>query len=372
MPEAPDLRAGDADRERLVARLREACAEGRITLDEFADRVDDVYRARTFGELERVTADLPVPAPAPVAARRAATHRVIAVFGGADRKGRWRIEGHVRATAFCGGVHLDLREAEIDAPEVVIRARAVMGGIEVVVPEGIEVEVSGPAIMGGRSVRIADVPRRPGTPVVRVKVFAFWGGVSVRSKPPRSRRPAGGAAARPRAGQPLASGVPDGTVTVVFTDIEGFTALTERLGDARAQAILREHNAIVRRAVAGHRGREIKAAGDSFMLAFSSAADALRCAVDVQRAIDERDLPVRVRVGIHTGEAIREDGDLFGRAVIVASRISDLACGGEVLASSLTVALAESTGEFTFDEGRDVELKGLTQRARVHALKWTP
>ena len=102
---------------------------------------------------------------------------------------------------------------------------------------------------------------------------------------------------------------------------------------------------------------------------------ALRCAAGIQRSFAgyaeaHPDSPVRVRIGLHTGEAIREDDDLFGRTVIVASRIADAAQGNEVLVSSLLMQLTESSGEFVFDEGREIALKGLSQPYVVHALKW--
>ncbi|KKK82898.1 hypothetical protein LCGC14_2798790, partial [marine sediment metagenome] len=132
---------------------------------------------------------------------------------------------------------------------------------------------------------------------------------------------------------------PDGTVTILFTDIEGSTAITERLGDQRWLELLRGHNAIVRKRVAAHEGFEVKAEGDGFMLAFQSARKALQCAVDTQRAFAERnesaDEPIHVRIGLHTGEAIKEADDFFGKNVILAARIAGQAQGGEILVSSL-------------------------------------
>src|SRR5439155_13866511 len=113
---------------------------------------------------------------------------------------------------------------------------------------------------------------------------------------------------------------PDGTVTILFTDIEGSPAMTERLGDHRAQEILGAHNRIVREQVAAHGGFEVKSQGDGFMLAFSSARRGLACAVAIQRALAEhaeknREDAIRVRIGVHTGEAIAEEGDFYGRHV---------------------------------------------------------
>ena len=166
---------------------------------------------------------------------------------------------------------------------------------------------------------------------------------------------------------------PDGTVTVMFTDIEGSTAMTERLGDHRAQDVLHIHNAIIREQVAAHQGFEVKSQGDGFMLAFSSARRALECAVAMQQTFAAHNAenpaePIKVRIGLHTGEAIREGEDFFGKSVILAARIASQAMGGQILVSSLLKALVESNGEFRFNEGRGVELKGLTGTHQVFEI----
>jgi class 3 adenylate cyclase len=168
---------------------------------------------------------------------------------------------------------------------------------------------------------------------------------------------------------------PDGTVTILFSDIEGFTQMTERLGDQRAQQVLRGHNSIVRHQVAAFGGFEVKALGDGFMLAFSSARRALQCAMAIQRAFaahnrEHTEEPVRVRIGLHTGEFVQEMDDFFGKNVILASRIADQAQGGEILVSSLLKELTESAGDIRFGEEREVELKGLTGLNRVYAVAW--
>jgi class 3 adenylate cyclase len=170
---------------------------------------------------------------------------------------------------------------------------------------------------------------------------------------------------------------PDGTVTLLFTDIEGSTAMTERLGDRRWLELLRAHNGIVREQVAAHEGFEVKSQGDGFMIAFGSARRALQCAIEVQRSLAARneehpEEPIRVRIGLHTGEAIKEAEDFYGRHVVLASRIADEARGGEILVSSLLKELTESAGDIDFGEGRDVELKGLTGKHRVFDVAWEP
>ena len=167
---------------------------------------------------------------------------------------------------------------------------------------------------------------------------------------------------------------PDGTVTILFSDIEGSTAMTERLGDRRWMELLREHNAIVRGQVTAHEGFEVKSEGDGFMLAFGSARKALACAAEIQRAFAQRnksaDEPIKVRIGLHTGEAIKEADDFFGKNVILAARIAGQAQGGEILVSSLLKELTESAGDIAFGDGREVELKGLSGQHHVFEVGW--
>ncbi len=168
---------------------------------------------------------------------------------------------------------------------------------------------------------------------------------------------------------------PDGTVSILFTDIENSTAMFEKLGDLRAYEILHEHNAIIREQLAAHQGFEVKSMGDGFMLAFSSARRALLCAIGIQRAFQawsdkHPEDPIRVRIGVHTGEAIKEAGDFYGKTVILASRIAAEAKGGEILVSSRLKDMTESAGDLRFEESRDVELQGLAGVHRIHKAQW--
>jgi len=168
---------------------------------------------------------------------------------------------------------------------------------------------------------------------------------------------------------------PDGTVTILFSDIEGFAHMTERLGGQGAQQVLREHNDIVRHQVAAHGGFEVKSLGDGFMVAFSSARRALQCSMAIQRAFAAHneshvDEAVNVRIGLHTGELVHEMDDFFGKGVILASRIADQAQGGQILVSSLLKELIESTGDIQFGEGQEVELKGLAGLNRMYEVHW--
>lgn len=163
---------------------------------------------------------------------------------------------------------------------------------------------------------------------------------------------------------------PDGTVTILFSDIEASTALNERLGDVRWLELLRTHNRLVRDQVQACGGFEVKSQGDGFMIAFPSARRAIECAQAIQDAVATElgghpDGSVRVRIGLHTGEAIRQESDFYGKNVVIAARIAAQAKGGEILASSVVKQLTESAGDVGFADAREVELAGL---AGTHAV----
>jgi adenylate cyclase len=166
-----------------------------------------------------------------------------------------------------------------------------------------------------------------------------------------------------------------GTVTIVFSDIESSTELALKFGDKDWFELLNVHNEIVRRNVRKHGGKEIKSQGDGFMLTFPSARKAVRSMSDVERELlahsaEFPDREIRVRIGIHTGEAIVDHGgDLFGRHIILAARIAGLAEGNQILVSGITKEIA-STGEFRFGEARQVALKGIEGEYTVHELVW--
>jgi eukaryotic-like serine/threonine-protein kinase len=174
-----------------------------------------------------------------------------------------------------------------------------------------------------------------------------------------------------------AHAAPDGTVAILFSDIEDSTVLTERLGDERWLQLLREHNAIFREQIARHDGYEVKSQGDGFMLAFPDPCEALECGIAVQRAFAERERdgsgePLRVRMGLHIGEVISEEGDYFGKNVVLAARIAAQAIGGEILVSEeLREAASGGSGDgLRSDQGRQLELKGLAGSHRVYRAEW--
>jgi class 3 adenylate cyclase len=166
--------------------------------------------------------------------------------------------------------------------------------------------------------------------------------------------------------------------TVLFTDMEGSTALTDRLGDAKARELLREHERMVREALKTHGGSEVKTMGDGFMTSFSSATKALECAIAIQGAFAERnesaEEPIKVRIGLNAGEPIAEDdpggrGDLFGTAVNMAARIAAKAEGGEILASNVVRELVAGKG-FLFADRGETELRGFEEPVRVYEVNW--
>jgi hypothetical protein len=185
------MRVSDSDRERAADVLREAAGHGRITMDELDERLELAYAAKTYADLAAVTQDLPGPAQAPSAVQPAMAGRIggtprskfsVAILSGARRMGRWVVPRNYVGVAVMGGIELDLREAQFSEPEVTIHAYTLMGGIEITVPEDVDVDVSGIAFMGGFD-HNASGPGVPGAPRVRVIGFALMGGVDVRRKP---------------------------------------------------------------------------------------------------------------------------------------------------------------------------------------------
>ena len=185
------MRVSDSDRERAADVLREAAGHGRITMDELDERLELTYAAKTYADLAAVTRDLPGSAQAPSAVQSAMAGRIggtprskfsVAIMSGARRMGRWVVPRNYVGVAVMGGIELDLREAQFSEPEVTIHAYTLMGGIEITVPEDVDVDVSGVAFMGGFD-HNASGPGVPGAPRVRIIGFALMGGVDVRRKP---------------------------------------------------------------------------------------------------------------------------------------------------------------------------------------------
>lgn len=165
----------------------------------------------------------------------------------------------------------------------------------------------------------------------------------------------------------------DGRVTIFFSDIEGSTALNERLGDGVWVKLLDRHDKLIRARVKLHQGQVVKSQGDGFMVAFADPGQAVRCGIDVQRDLSERanSRPViRVRIGVHTGDAVRRGDDLFGRNVAMAARVAAIADGAEILVSeTVAQALADDAGVRLLP-AREAQFKGFSGAHLVHPVHW--
>ena len=312
------IRASDADRERVVARLREHFGAGRLSDEEFSARVDRAYASATTRDLEALTADLP-EAPGGQVERPQEERHVTP--GGRALRASFRIHAWI-----------------------FVMVNVLLIGIWAAAGGGYFWPVW--SILGwgmGLAGHYAPIAAGAGT--------RSW----------RDHRTPDELAAEVNAERPALPPAPDGTVTILFSDIAGSTELNDRLGDLRWLELLRRHHEIVRERVREHGGHEVKAQGDGFMVVFPSARNAVLCARAILQAIGDRlgGEGVEVRIGLHTGEALREDGDFYGRNVTLAARIAAQARPGEILASSVVKHLTQSAGDIRFGEPETVDLKGL-------------
>lgn len=170
----------------------------------------------------------------------------------------------------------------------------------------------------------------------------------------------------------------DGTVNILFSDIEESTSLNEELGDRRWIRLLSAHDKLVRNSVEREDGYVVKSQGDGFMVAFAEAQQALRCAIAVQRGLDSgsgvrgalKRNPIKVRIGIHSGKAVAKEGDLYGRNVALAARVAQEAEGGEILVSgALAAQLSGEEDGFELGPAREAELKGLGSEELIE-ISW--
>lgn len=198
------MRASDRDRERTVEILREAAGEGRLGMDELDERLDAVYAAKTYGELEPIVQDLPhgevasatalTAAPVAAPARDTAdrfggtptSSAAVAVMGGFTRKGAWVVPANFTAVAIMGGGEIDLREARFAERVVNIHAVTIMGGIAIIVPDDAEVHVTGMGVMGAFEHGPTGIGQ-VGAPKIVINGLAFWGAVDVKRKPRKNR-----------------------------------------------------------------------------------------------------------------------------------------------------------------------------------------
>lgn len=195
-----NLRASDADRDQVANLLSTAYAEGRLTMEEHEERVGELMAAKTFDDLIPITRDLvvigtpnPLATPQPTnrftidtTGQGPETDKMIAIFGGVTRTGKWRVRKQTKALALFGGIDLDLRDAIFEAPVLEISGFWCFGGLDIKVPEGIEVRDHTSGIFGGTDVSNIGDPA-PGAPTLVIKGVSLFGGVSVRGPKPSKR-----------------------------------------------------------------------------------------------------------------------------------------------------------------------------------------
>jgi hypothetical protein len=174
---SPELRAADADRDRTITELREHVAAGRLTLEEFSERVERATSARTLAELEALGRDLPAATTTP--ARRKARRLVAVVFGSVEQTGRWLLSRRCLVLVAFGNCDVDLRRAELDGPVVSITALLFFGNVDVYVPEGVDVDLGGFTLGGHRREWGTELDATPARPMLRVRVFSLLGTADV-------------------------------------------------------------------------------------------------------------------------------------------------------------------------------------------------
>ena len=168
---------------------------------------------------------------------------------------------------------------------------------------------------------------------------------------------------------------PDGALTLLFTDIEDAATLQEQLGDERWADLLRDHRAMLEQIVEHHDGNVVKAESDGHMIAFSSAHQGLRCAIEIQRTFAGRtvsglDSPLGIRSGLHAGFVIVQAEDFYGRNVVLAARVADRARGGEILVSETLREYTETDPSFRFEPRGEFHFKGMLGEHIVSAVNW--
>ena len=179
-PDDDPTLASDADRELICTRLQEAHVQGRLTLEEMSHRLDAALAARTRGELIGLITDLPAEGGLPAPASGPRTRRWnVGLMGTVRRGGRWRVPAESYWTSLWGSCRLDLTRASFEAPVTTITVVTGMGGVEVRVPKGFEIQLEGAAVLGGKQLHLDGPPPPPGAPVIRIRVLSGMGGVKV-------------------------------------------------------------------------------------------------------------------------------------------------------------------------------------------------
>ena len=181
MSDLPAIRASDAEREQAVVRLRDASAEGRLTLEEFTERMAAAYEARTHEDLDVLVRDLPERVTSVPERKPPARRWIVSVMGNVERRGRWRVGERTFVIASMSNTVVDLREAVLSGPEVRIFVFCSMGNVSVLVPKGVDVELSVVALMGHKEDRSRS-ELKPGAPLVRITGLVSMGSIFVRQR----------------------------------------------------------------------------------------------------------------------------------------------------------------------------------------------
>jgi hypothetical protein len=181
------VRASDADRDRVLALLSDATADGRLTVEEHQDLMTRALAARTLGDLDAITADLsPEPASATPVAVQPGRGRMVAIFGARSRKGAWHVPAELHATAVLGAIELDFRDAEFEGIETDLVASSIMGAIQITVPDWVRVEDDGTSFLGAREE--SGRASGPTTHTLRVRGISLFGALDVKRKAPKLKR----------------------------------------------------------------------------------------------------------------------------------------------------------------------------------------
>lgn len=285
-------------------------------------------------------------------------------------------------------LRIDAVEGRLSVTDLGSRNGTVVDGKTIEADRPVTLAPTSSVVVGSTTIRpyrlpVSDEPDLTGRATVTAPIGADGSGPAVRPRPEAqasatrttSIETLAGAASRDAPRLMARAIAADETVTIMFSDIEASTELALSMGDAQWMAVLHDHNDIFRRRVGQYGGAIIKNQGDGFMLSFPSARRALLCGAHIQHdlqayAATHPDKVIRVRMGCHTGEAIHRSGDLFGRHVIIAARVADLADGAQINVSSIAKEITAARGDLSYGPPIDVQLKGVDGVHRIYQLDW--
>ncbi len=172
--------AADKDRDATLDMLSQAVGDGRLTMEEYESRMSSALTARTYADLDTVVSDLPEDAPRP-GPPAVAVDNLVAIFGNETRKGQWTVPTHFAATSICGDCHIEMGQARLQGQVTRIDVTALFGSVTLLVPEGLDVRLSGPVIFGSKSIKLRRRVR-PGSPVLDVRCQVLFGSVTVKRR----------------------------------------------------------------------------------------------------------------------------------------------------------------------------------------------